>query len=296
LSLFFWNFVCLYIRFDSPTYGGIGCLLAAFGSGNFLLGCIPDGSKFDTAPPYYSIINVIVAIFLIIFVDMSLSPGRASDFACEVFRDAVKSVKKSLDELLDPSVTKVREKSGKLGAQIAGAKSLGAEAWDEPRYWRVQWKNALFNQCCQTLADLRVTMTAMEYSITKDGSKIEIFLTLLNKPQFQTIKSLLYEKFKLLDALYCTFEAETSEPLTAETAEGRSFNVYDDPRLRRDFKGELEAAIEAVVTDINAAIEQSEKEDQTLERDTAACISFCLSAFLMMLDQLDKCEQAFLME
>merc|ERR1719453_34597 len=44
LSLFFWNFLTLYIRFDSVMYSGIGLLLAAFGSANFLLGCIPAGS------------------------------------------------------------------------------------------------------------------------------------------------------------------------------------------------------------------------------------------------------------
>merc|ERR1719230_2065526 len=81
LSLFFWNLLTLYIRYDSATYGGLGLLLAAFGSGNFLNGCIPDGSKFDTSAPYYGIINVIVAIFLVIFVDLLLAQGRASGFA-----------------------------------------------------------------------------------------------------------------------------------------------------------------------------------------------------------------------
>merc|ERR1719327_2312534 len=172
LSLFFWNFVTLLIRFDSATYGGLGLLLAAFGSGNFLLGCIPAGSTFDTAPAYFSIINVIVAIFIVIFVDLALAPGRASKFATEAFRDAVKTLRKSLDELLDVTEPNVRVKSGGLGGAIAGAKSLGAEAWEEPRFWRTPWLNALFNKACQTLVDLRVTMTAMEYSVTdKDQTK-----------------------------------------------------------------------------------------------------------------------------
>merc|ERR1719456_769214 len=111
LSLFLWNFLTLYIRYDSPTYGGLGCLLSAFGSSNFLLGCIPAGSKFDTAPAYFSIINVIVAIFIVIFVDLALSPGRASKFATEAWREAVKNFRKSLDELLDPTITDVRVKS-----------------------------------------------------------------------------------------------------------------------------------------------------------------------------------------
>jgi hypothetical protein len=293
LSLFLWNLLTLYIRFDSPTYGGIGCLLAAFGSGNFLLGCIPAGSKFDTAGPYYGIINVIVAIFVLIFVDLSLTPGRASDFACNYFRDAVKNLKKSLDELLDSSVAEVREKTGGLGGKISSAKGLGAEAWNEPRYWRIGWRYELFNTACQTLADLRVTMTAMEYSVTEGKSKTKIFMTLLKKPEFQKIKSLLYEKFTLLDALYNIFEAEDpSEPLTAETPEGRVYKVMEDTRLQRDYKGEMEDAIKSVMDDVNKALENTPVD--SLELDQAAQISFCLSAFLMMIDQLDACQQAII--
>merc|ERR1719263_448206 len=79
-ALFFWNFLCLYVYYDSPTYGGIACLLAAFGSGNFLVGCSdPLKSSFDPSGPYYEIINVVVAIAVIMLVDMIFAPGRASD-------------------------------------------------------------------------------------------------------------------------------------------------------------------------------------------------------------------------
>jgi hypothetical protein len=297
LSLFLWNFLTLYIRFDSPTYGGIGCLLAAFGSGNFLLGCIPDGSTFDTAPPYFSIINVIIAIFIVIFVDLALSPGRASKFATEAWRDVVKNFRKSLDELLDPTVENVRVKTGGLGGLIGNAKSLGAEAWEEPRFWRTPWLNDLFNKACQTLVDLRVTMTAMEYSVTKkDQTKTEIFMTLLAMPQFTKIQDTLKAKLDLLDALYGMFELETSDPLIAETKEGREYKVMDDPRLRRDYKAEMMEEIQSVMADLNSAIEKSarSKDVDSLENDEASQISFCLSAFIMMIDQLDSLQQAFL--
>merc|ERR1719235_2824148 len=87
ISLFSWNFLCLYVYYDSPTYGGIACLLAAFGSGNFLVGCTdPLTATFDPAGPYYEIINVVVAIAIMIFVDMALAPGRASDMAHDNFK------------------------------------------------------------------------------------------------------------------------------------------------------------------------------------------------------------------
>jgi len=290
LSLFFWNFLTLYIRFDSPMYGGLGLLLAAFGSGNFLNGCIPDGSKFDTAGPYYGIINVICAIFIVMGVDLLLAPGRASTFAVEYFRDAVKNFRKSLDELLDPSETSVRVKSGALGGLIGTAKALGVEAWEEPRFWRTPWKNVLYNQACQTLADLRVTMTAMEYSVTtKDASKTTVFMALLKMPQFTKVQDTLKAKIDLLEALFGVFEQETSDPLTAETHEGRPYLVFEDPRLQRDYKAEMAEEINSIMTDLNNEIKEAATE--SLEYDEASQASFCLSAFLMMMDQLDAMQQ-----
>merc|ERR1719261_603944 len=225
---------------------------------------------------------------------MALAPGRASDMAVETFREAFKNVRKSLDELLDIQEPNVRVKTGRLGGLIASAKSLGAEAWEEPRYWRTGWRMALWNKACATLADLRVTMTAMEYSVTEGGvagaPKTKIFMSLLAKPQFETIQTALYAKFDVVDALFNIFSLETSEPLKAETPQGRVFVVLDDPRLQRDYKGEMEAAIKDIMKDLNADIENSPVDN--LESDQASQVSFCLSAFLMMMDQLDACQQA----
>merc|ERR1719171_466007 len=111
-------------------------------------------------------------------------------------------------------------------------------------------------------------MTAMEYSVTDGGAggtKTKVFMALLKMPQFTKIQDCLKAKLDLMDALYNIFEAETSEPLTAETHEGRSYLVFDDPRLKRDYKGELMEAINSVMADIDSAIEQDTVE--TLERD-----------------------------
>merc|ERR1719359_2220286 len=112
-------------------------------------------------------------------------------------------------------------------------------------------------------------MTALEYSVTTDGvqggPKTKIFMTFLEKPQFDTIKAALYAKFDVLEALFNIFELETSDPLKAETRQGRVFVVLDDPRLQRDYKGEMEAAIKDIMKDLNAAIENSPVEN--LESD-----------------------------
>merc|ERR1719213_1144997 len=131
-------------------------------------------------------------------------------------------------------------------------------------------------------------MTAMEYSVTEGGeggAKTHVFSALLKMPQFTKIQDTLKAKLDLLDALYGIFELETSEPLMAETAEGRSYSVFDDPRLQRDYSKEMEDDIQSVMDDLNKAIEN--KEVDSLENDEACQVSFCLSAFLMMLNQLD---------
>merc|ERR1719181_2334603 len=135
----------------------------------------------------------------------------------------------------------------------------------------------------------------MEYSVTdKDQTKTHVFMALLGMPQFTKIQDTLKAKLDLLDALYGMFELETSDPLIAETKEGREYKVFDDPRLQRDYKSEMAEEIKSVMTDLNKAIE-GEDDLESLENDEASQISFCLSAFLMMMDQLDGLQQAIIM-
>jgi hypothetical protein len=295
ISLFSWNFLCLYVYYDSPTYGGIACLLAAFGSGNFLVGCTdPITTPFDPAGPFYEIINVVCAIGIMIFVDMALAPGRANEMACETYADAFKAFRKALDELLDPRETHVRIKKGTIAGLIGGAKALGAEAFNEPRYWRAAWKNDLFNLACQTLTDLRVTMTAMEYSVTEGGvaggPKTEIFMKILKSEHFMAIQNALYGKLDAMEMLGGLFSHDVAGVLMAETPQGREYEVMTEPSLQKDFKADMEVAIKEVLAEINSAI--SKEAAPTLETDQACQVSFCLSAFLMMLDQIQAFQTA----
>merc|ERR1719171_656095 len=150
-------------------------------------------------------------------------------------------------------------------------------------------------KACQTLADVRVTMTALEYSVTEGGAggnKTQVFMKLLAMPQFTKVQDTLKAKLDLLDAMYGIFELETSDPLVAETKEGREYKVMEDPRLKRDYKAEMADEIKSVMEDLNKAIEA--KDVESLEDDAASQISFCLSAFLMMMDQLDGLQQAII--
>jgi hypothetical protein len=280
-ALFGWNFLCLYVYYDSPKYGGIACLLAAFGSANFLVGCTdPLTATFDPAGPFYEIINVVIAIAIIIVIDMLLAPGRASDMCNDNFLESFKILKKNLDDLFDPEQTNVRVHTGKLAGTIGAASSLGDEAFNEPRYWRIPWKNDLFCAAIQLLRDLRVTMTAMEYSVTEGGEaggpKTEIFMMLLKKPQFQdVIKKKLYEKYELIQGICGIFGHETSS----------AFEPLKDEKLQEDFKTEMVDGLKSVLADINKAIAKTPAP--SLESDAACQVSFCLSGFTMMMDQLD---------
>jgi hypothetical protein len=291
-ALFGWNLLCLYVYYDSPKYGGIACLLAAFGSGNFLVGCTdPLTATFDPAGPFYEIINVVVAIAIIMFVDMTLAPGRASDMALEYLHNTFANIHKSLDDLFDAEQPNVRVKKGTLGGLIGGCAQFGNEAWEEPRFWRTGWKMDLWTKATSTFGELRVTMTAMEYSVTDGGAggpKTKIFMTLLKKPQFQTIKKVLYDKMDLMAKLCEIFAHETAAPFDELENEAVKVN---------EFRSEMEAAIKDVMADINKAIKAdglSPRGETNLEDDQAAQVSMCLSSFLMMIDQMDSLQQAII--
>merc|ERR1719440_2205373 len=111
-------------------------------------------------------------------------------------------------------------------------------------------------------------MTALEYSVTEGGAggtKTKVFMTLLQMPQFTKIQDTLKAKLDLLDALYGMFELETSEPLTAETHEGREYKVFEDPRLHRDYKAEMTEEIESIMSDLNKEIKDPATD--SLEND-----------------------------
>eukprot|EP00747_Dinoflagellata_sp_TGD_P213580 gnl/TRDRNA2_/TRDRNA2_86510_c1_seq1.p1 gnl/TRDRNA2_/TRDRNA2_86510_c1~~gnl/TRDRNA2_/TRDRNA2_86510_c1_seq1.p1 ORF type:complete len:728 (+),score=135.86 gnl/TRDRNA2_/TRDRNA2_86510_c1_seq1:287-2185(+) len=295
-ALFFWNLLCLYIYYDSPKYGSIACLLAAFGSGNFLVGC-NSSTTFDSASPYYEIVNVVVSVGVMILIDLLLSPRRTSDMAYAKFKEAFAKLRSAIDELVAIDERNVSIQTGALGSLIAEAELLGAEAHNEPRYWRTPWKNSTFNQACQTLANLQVTTSAMEYSVAEgSGLKTSIFMAMVNNPLFHMVKKALYAKLDLMEELCTILAHETTAPLMAENHEGRTYVVADDPRLRCDYRADMLAGIREVIKEINSAIVAEKAAVKSLEVDRACQVSFCLSGFLMMIDHMDVLQKTIIEE
>ena len=130
----------------------------------------------------------------------------------------------------------------------------------------------LWDQAVQTLADLRVTMTAMEYSVTEGGvtggAKTDIFRMLLKKPQFQTIKKALYDKLDLMEKLCDIFGHETIAP----------FPELENPLLKtNEFRSDMEKAIKDVMSDVNKAIKAkglTPRSAANLEHDAGYQVSF----------------------
>merc|ERR1719305_356006 len=98
ISLFVWVTGTLYMYYNSAKYGIVGCLLAAFGSAAFLQGCTNDFA--NPAKSYYSIVECVVAIFIVLGVDAVISSARSSDLAYAAFLDFFHQYKREKETAL----------------------------------------------------------------------------------------------------------------------------------------------------------------------------------------------------
>merc|ERR1719215_402884 len=105
LPLGIWVTFTLFMYYDSPHYGGITILMAAFGTKYFLKPCSSD--VVDPAATYYSVIDVVVCIVVMTIVDSVLSLGRPAKMAHKGMVEAWEGIQKAMTALFDVSRSEV---------------------------------------------------------------------------------------------------------------------------------------------------------------------------------------------
>merc|ERR1719426_376634 len=138
IALFVWVTGTLYMYYNSPKYGVVGCLLAAFGSAASLQGCTNDFS--NPAKSYYSIVECVAAIFIVLGVDAIISSSRSSDLAYAAFLDFWQTFRGAVEGILDPNLHTQKADHGALLGKVGFCAMLNPEAIDEPRWWRTPWR------------------------------------------------------------------------------------------------------------------------------------------------------------
>jgi hypothetical protein len=150
--------------YNSVKYGLVGCLLAAFGSANFLQGCTDDGFM-KPAKAYYGIVDCVVAIFIIVGVDMLISNARCSDEAYAAYLDFWQSLRRSVEGILQPKSHTAKADHAALLAKVQHCEMLNKLATEEPRWWRTPWRKVAYADGIACATKLRLALKTMEDSI-----------------------------------------------------------------------------------------------------------------------------------
>jgi hypothetical protein len=271
LSLFLWVTGSLYMYYNSPKYGVVGCLLAAFGSAAFLQGCTDDFSS--PAHAYYSIVECVVAIFIVIAVDAVVSNSRCSDLAHAELLDFWQTFRRSVEGILDPTTHTEKADHAALKAKVALCQMLNQEAIDEPRWWRTPWRKFAYADGVQCAKTLRLALKTMEDSIpgqddesSKEASS-EAFDKMLALQSFNKIREGVSGKLEQLERFIKVFMHET---------EGTMEDLRCPGELRQ-WSVEVAAGIEEFMTESMAKKCFSPEECPTLEDDDTCEISMFLS-------------------
>jgi hypothetical protein len=159
VALYSWTLLGLFMYYHSENYSTVGVLLVVFGSQSLLRPC----ANTETDPSGLSlIVNATLGITIMTLVDLLLSRARASELALNGFKDAAAPLWGSLGALFDAKETTVPNRTGGLAGPISNAKSLGFEAAQEPRFWRLAWPTDNFDQGISCITSIRFSLLAIE--------------------------------------------------------------------------------------------------------------------------------------
>jgi hypothetical protein len=277
LILFCYSCITLFTYYSSTQYSYIACLLAAFGGQTMLSGgcgmhSLDKGSSYDT------IINTVCAISLIVVYDVLLSPGRASTIAYEALDSSVGTLQEALGKHFDPAVEHVRFHKGEVLASIGNAETMGAEAFNEPRYWRTEWRHSVFTRAVEHAYRLRYNLAAMETSLAdgfKDhGLKNDVMNMLLRTPGFSRLSGLVSEKLRIARPLVGIFVHETVA----------RFEATADVGTLKTYRQEAQQIQEDVIAEVAKDPAMRTKSiEGSLEKDPLCQVCMVLSSINSML-------------
>lgn len=278
LTLFLWAWLSstLFFYFDSPTYGGITCLMALFGAQQFIKPCSDEVA--DPSKGFYMVINVVVSILVMTIVDSIFSMGRPSSMAHQAMVDAWENLLQAVSGVMDPLHEEVAHHGKHIRSAIATAEYLGTEASDEPRYWRTPWKTETMTAAVECARNVRVHLTNLEFSVSmhssaagKEVDRDPLFQKVMMMPGFMELRRLnlqaLKRTRKLLDIMI--HDVDSQFPYL-ETADGQE-NIFS----------ETEVAVASLIETINEEFD-SEQNQGDLTHDPAARVSIVFMSILGM--------------
>jgi len=293
LTLFSVGYLGLLMRYNSETiYSTVGCLTAAFSAVALLRGCMLEPHHFRPTRHYSDIIGVVVALVLMAAIDLLFARSRVSDDAYASLVDALKLIRAGVSHLCSPKQPRSRLHSGDLEAAISRAAALGREASREPRFWRAEWRQGLFEQCTLSLRRMRFCLSIAEMSTAEQGHsgalKTQSLLNLLDMPSFARVSTLLVDKLGMLQDLLRIFQHETPDCME---------DLLEDPEMEgeEDILAEWTAELQRFLAEVaRAGLFKGNPSAASVEQDPPAQLSVIFASTTAILAEVSKLRHAIL--
>lgn len=285
VSVLIWATITLFIYYNSAQFGTVGLLLAVFGITSLLQGCSDE--VYNPSTSYYGVINTTGGILTMCMVDTIFAPGRASEMAVASYWAAWEPLVKQSDDLFNFDKKRLPPRKGALRGLIAGAEAMGAEAYEEPRYWRSPWPTGTYGRACTCLRTLRFTFASLEAGVTTvkgqgEAAKEDHFLEVLKMDSFDVIRKCLKSRFD-------ETRVNLDRALNNETG-ASLMNFSQSQMLSSDLAEKHGVAIKAIedfTAEFNKMKHRDLEEDGTLEDDPIADMSILIESLTAIFAELE---------
>jgi len=209
-TIWLWSAGMMFLYFHSVKYSSIGCFLTVFGLQSLLQGC---NEVFDPKNKYNVIVNAVLAIAIIIIVDLLFAWGRAAEKAYAAYVTAYDEIRSLWHQVLSPQELKTSKIPVSVTQTLSTALMLGAEADEEPRYWRTPWRSRLFGLYVDTTNNIRVILGNLSYAASEQSRlgrhKRNMYLSITQIQGFQDVLETTMTKLDLMKTLSAIFMHET---------------------------------------------------------------------------------------
>lgn len=211
-TIFFYACCTLFVYYGTKEYSSIACLMAAFGCRELMGGGCDEG-EIDKVGSYDKICSMVVGVLIITIFDLVIHPGRSSDVACKAMESTLDTVLKAIKVHFDSNELKIHFHREDLANIISEAQDTSVECSREPRFWRTEWREDVYQDCLKSARRIRYILAALEYTLaqgTDDGKvKNEVIVQMLNSSSFGKLTDIVQERIDAVRPLIGIFTHET---------------------------------------------------------------------------------------
>mmetsp|Transcript_35006 Transcript_35006/g.89938 ORF Transcript_35006/g.89938 Transcript_35006/m.89938 type:complete len:262 (-) Transcript_35006:368-1153(-) len=242
----------------------------------------------DKVASYDGIIGTVVAICIVMFYDLVLAPGRASDMAHKEFMKAWDTLESAMVKHFDETFLTMKFHKETLHSAIASAETMGEEANQEPRYHRTEWKHEQYKQAIRASYRIRNNLAAMEHFVAEGnrdgGLKTNVLQMALLKPHFKKLPATLRRKMEVVRTLLDLFVHETVKP----------FPALRHPRVHQQFREEEEQAALEFADEVSKDQMLHGDGSKKLDEDPLSQLCLVLGTIDCIFDGLRKIQHVIL--